>query len=653
MANKSLKLIKMKKRIILNHAACMLLWLALVFLLIPALVNGQSKSVFVSKPGEIAVEGSKPKWITFKEGLSMTAEALVSEKKEALRLGDDDKMISHNVKNDDLGFTHTRFHQYYKGVKIQSAEFIVHEKGGMLKTANGVIVSGINMDVSPVLTENMALDSALSFIGAEEYLWQNADAEKVVKKQMKDSAATYFPKGRLVLASPPGSEEITAEGLRLCWSFDIYTHKPGNANRVFINAKTGSVFRVIPLSMSCDPDVATGTTTWYGSGYNFRVSKSGGDYYMKDNCYDPTLWVRDYNGGSISEYYDVNNVWNATSQNAQVQSMWGAEMIYSYYNSKFGRTSWNGGNADIIAINEASINGDVTNACWGCDGNVMSLGAGNTSDPTDDWNTIDIEGHEFTHGVVQSEAGLDYEKQSGALNESFADIFGTCVERYAEGGANPDWTLGEEIGAFRSMENPGSYNDPDTYAGTNWVTTSGCTPSTGNDYCGVHTNSGVQNKWFFLLSDGESGTNDNGDDYNVTGIGISKAAEIAYRNLTVYLTSTSNYHDAREGALQSAKDLYGNCSNEAIQCGEAWYAVGVGVNESYYDDTFSGTLTTGTYEAVHKATATGTVNPGNVVTIKAAKMVSLKPPFHAYGGSATTAKINACSIAKESKSALP
>ena len=74
---------------------------------------------------------------------------------------------------------------------------------------------------------------------------------------------------------------------------------------------------------------------------------------------------------------------------------------------------------------------------------------------------------------------------------------------------------------------------------------------------------------------GESGANDNGYSYSVTGIGLDKASRIAYRNLTVYLTASSKYAVARAGALQSAIDLYGAGSQEYAATAEAWNAVGV------------------------------------------------------------------------------
>ena len=182
---------------------------------------------------------------------------------------------------------------------------------------------------------------------------------------------------------------------------------------------------------------------------------------------------------------------------------------------------------------------------------------------------IDVVAHEIGHAVCTNTANLVYSYESGAMNEAFSDIWGACVEYFAHP-SKSTWLIGEEIsGPIRSMINPNAHNQPDTYLGTNWYTGSG-------DNGGVHYNSGVLNHWFCILTEGKYGTNDNGDSYSVTGIGINKAAAIAYRMENVYLSSNSQYADARTYAIQAAEDLYGAASNEVIQTTNAMYAVGIG-----------------------------------------------------------------------------
>jgi len=126
------------------------------------------------------------------------------------------------------------------------------------------------------------------------------------------------------------------------------------------------------------------------------------------------------------------------------------------------------------------------------------------------------------------------------------------------------------------MSNPNTENQPDTYGGTNWVSVTGCTPSSLNDFCGVHTNSGVMNYWFYLLCVGGIGTNDIGSSFNVTGIGIDDAADIVYRAETVYMTANTTFSDARTHTIQAAEDLFGENSQQAISTLSSWFAVGVG-----------------------------------------------------------------------------
>jgi chitodextrinase len=199
-----------------------------------------------------------------------------------------------------------------------------------------------------------------------------------------------------------------------------------------------------------------------------------------------------------------------------------------------------------------------------------------------------VAAHEIGHAVTEFTANLAYQRESGAMNEGFSDIYGAAVEHFAKGNGNdaaPDasiWLIGDEIdrrtgsAALRSMSNPTSLGQPDTYGGTNWVNVNCGTPTQNNDYCGVHTNSGVLNYWFYVLVAGASGTNDIGSNFNVAGIGMDKASNVAYRLESVYLSANSTFADARTSSIQSAIDLYGAGSAEEIAVTNAWHAVGVG-----------------------------------------------------------------------------
>ena len=196
----------------------------------------------------------------------------------------------------------------------------------------------------------------------------------------------------------------------------------------------------------------------------------------------------------------------------------------------------------------------------------MAFGDGSNNNPLVE---LDVVGHELTHGVTQYEANLQYYYESGALNESFSDIFGKAVE-FDTFGDTATWQLAKHYrdGGLRDMSNPNLKNQPDTYVGDMWYTGY-------EDSGGVHTNSGVQNFWFYLLCEGGSGVNDHQVSYSVKSIGMDAAVKIAYRNLTEYLSSYSDYLDSRIGSLLATADLYGKNSTIYQEVDKAWDAVGV------------------------------------------------------------------------------
>jgi len=197
--------------------------------------------------------------------------------------------------------------------------------------------------------------------------------------------------------------------------------------------------------------------------------------------------------------------------------------------------------------------------------------------------TLDITGHEFTHGVskysVEQGTGFYPVGESGALDESFSDIFGCMIEYYTPQ-TTANWSIADQLTQpldIRYLDNPNnnpnpSFTDgqPSWYGQPNyWLTT-----TSSNNNGGVHINSGVQNHWFYLLSEGGNSPQP-GNTTTVLGIGREKAALITYRNLTEHMMSYSNYADARIGSILAAVDAFGACSFEVEQTINAWDAVNV------------------------------------------------------------------------------
>lgn len=318
----------------------------------------------------------------------------------------------------------------------------------------------------------------------------------------------------------------------------------------------------------------------------------GGSYTISQS----TAGTYSFSGNGNSGSFKIEN-----SSHLATDVHWGMEKAFDFYSSVFNRNSFDGLGSPIKQY-VAPLDFEKNNAAaYNPPYNFMvyGLGDGVNLDPL---LSTDVLGHEYTHMVINHSifnsnnypVGLKYERESGALNESFADIFGTCIESFA--GISPNWLMGEKFEKkspfyTRSLASPKLKGQPDTYQGINWYNPNCGVPDySTNDNCGVHRNSGVQNKWFYLLSTGGSGVNDKNNSYSVTGIGIQKAAIIAYFNLTTQLYEFSNHYDAYYGSLAVAQVAYGINSQEYLSVREAWYAVGIGTAPSS-NATCSGTTT--------------------------------------------------------------
>ena len=358
--------------------------------------------------------------------------------------------------------------------------------------------------------------------------------------------------------------------------------------------------------------------------------------HINEGCtieiYDEDLDSDDYGGSvNITVYEPGIYTWNGEKTsgalkikaNPAVDAHWGMRKILEFYKEKLNRNGFNNlGTNTYLFVDPYALTGDDKThafnnafASYDSDGvGYMGFGLGDGI-LMDKVVALDVMAHEFTHNVISfnGNGGLIYENESGALNESFADIMGTAIEFYVMGN-KANWTIGEDVmimhDQMRSMGNPklgSSFNkiklakylgyesfenipddilskykefmfitgfQPDTYQGEYWMS-SVDEPNEDNDQGGVHCNSGVQNYWFYLLSEGGSGINDNGDTYDVTGIGIESAYKIAYRNLTTYLLPNATFKDAMHGSLKATIDLFGKDSKEYESVLKAWHAVGV------------------------------------------------------------------------------
>ncbi|TGD58699.1 M4 family metallopeptidase [Flavobacterium humi] len=562
-------------------------------------------------------ENGTPSLITFKAESTYKSSDFQKVFQDQLGLKQNQNFSRIKTESDPQGFTHEKFQLYHNGIKVEFATYTMHSKNGKLSSMSGEFYNLNNVNTSPAISSQEAFNRALAQIGAKHYLWENP----------ADAAAMDYtkPQGELVLlpSMQDQGEKRTVDNVRLAYKFDIYATQPLSRGDLYIDANTGeALFYNATIKhlgehshgtagASAEKNsgaghqdmaatlVSANAATRYSGTQTIETTLSGSSYILSDTSRGNG--VQTYNSARTASYpttnfTDADNNWtaaefnNTNKDNGALDAHWGAEMTYDYWSSVHGRNSYDNAGAKIKSYVHYNLVAagypDNNNAFW--NGSVMTYGDGSGT-VFDVLTAMDVAGHEIGHAVCTYTANLAYQKESGALNEAFSDIWGACIE-YRAAPTKSTWVIGEDIerrsghAGLRSMSNPNAEGQPDTYGGTYWKNVN-CTPSNSNDYCGVHYNSGVLNHWFYILSVGKSGTNDIGSVFNVTGITIDKAAKIAYRLESVYLSSNSTYANARTYGIQAATDLYGAGSAEVIATTNAFYAVGVGAAYSGSTDT--------------------------------------------------------------------
>jgi len=551
--------------------------------------------------------------VTFKSGSNLKSTAKAGLFKEILKLPADAELkLTKSEKNATGNFLDEKYQLYYNNVKVEFGTYNLHYKNGELTSMNGEIFTTSNANISPKISSQTALSNAIQNVGAQKYMWD--DAESNVDNYKK-------PAGELVLLPIQQADETYK--LSLAYKFDIFASQPMSRAYIYVDASNGQVLlsdAIIKhangrnhniLKDELDTEkitsevkdselkntiskLATGNAaTRYSGTQSIETSLNTAEtnYIL----YDTTRGngVRTYNTkkstsiASAVDFTDADNDWTATEfdnstwDNAALDAHFGVEKTYDYFKNFHNRDSYD--NNGSLLRSYVHYGNNVNNAYWS--GSYMLYGDGDRTSNFNVLTAFDVTAHELGHGVCASTAALAYQRESGAMNEGLSDIWGAVVEEtYLPN--KEAFTIGEDITLYspyylRSMSNPKSAGQPDTYKGINWqpaTAAEGCTtPSQDtNDYCGVHTNSGVLNHWYYVLVQGKTGTNDIGKSYSVTGIGFEKAAKIVYRLETAFLSSNSTYLNARNFGIQAATELYGAGSPEAIATQDAFYAVGLG-----------------------------------------------------------------------------
>ncbi|GAA0622633.1 M4 family peptidase [Kribbella sandramycini] len=472
-------------------------------------------------------------------------QALTAQTAAALGLSGGEQLKVRDVVKDPDGTEFVRYDRTYNGLPVVGGDLIVKRKGETI----GQVKYNYNAKAVAVATKPTLSQSAA--------LTKGAQAAKFKATGNKGTLVVFVTPSKPVLAY-----EVVTTGV-----------KPDQTPSVlhsFVDAKTGAV-------LAQDDEIKTGTGN---SMYSGQVSiGTSGSYSMSDPSRGGNN-TTDLNGGTSGAgtiFTDPDDTWGsgttANRQTAGVDAHFGAQLTWDYYKNVHGRNGiFNNGQGARSRVHYGNA---YVNAFW--DGTQMTYGdgAGNQRPLT----SIDVAGHEMSHGVTEATANLNYFGDAGGLNEATSDIFGTTVEFSANNAQDPgDYLIGEKIN-INGNNTPLRYMDKPNKDGRSYDCYSSAVG--GAD---PHYSSGPLNHWFYLASEGTGSkviggvthTSASCDGSTITSpVGRDVAAKVWYRTLSTKLSSGSTYPDAREGAITSAKELYGNDSAECKGIAAAFSAINV------------------------------------------------------------------------------
>ncbi|MFE4087626.1 M4 family metallopeptidase [Streptomyces sp. YIM B13502] len=512
-----------------------------------------------SAPAGKPVLGGAPVLLSAAARTSLIQEqqATAAETADAIGLGAKEKLIVKDVVRDVDGTVHTRYERTYDGLPVLGGDLVVHEPAGGARTVTKAVKTAVGVaSVTPKVTAGKAEAQALA--AAETAGAERTGAESAPR------TVIWAAEGTPVLAY-----ETVVGGLQ----------EDGTPNELHVitDATTGEkLYEWQAVHTGSGRSLYSGTVT-------LGTYKSGSTYQLYDTSRGghKTYNLARGTSGTGTLFTDADDTWgtgtassSSSDQTAAVDAAYGAQVTWDFYKNTFGRNGIkNDGKAAYSRVHYGS---NYVNAFWqdSCFCMTYGDGSGNTHPLT----SLDVAGHEMSHGVTSNTAGLRYSGESGGLNEATSDIFGAGAEFYAANSSDAgDYLIGEKIDIngdgtpLRYMDKPSKDGASKDY----WSSSLGSVD--------VHYSSGPANHFFYLLAEGSGSKTVNGVAYNsptydgstVTGIGRAKALQIWYKALTTYFTSTTTYKAARTGTLNAASALYGASSTEYKAVDAAWKAVNV------------------------------------------------------------------------------
>ncbi|MFE5540463.1 M4 family metallopeptidase [Streptomyces sp. NPDC056492] len=515
--------------------------------------NAAAKGQQVRNPGALPAQLTPSQ----RAELIAKAQSTTAATAKELGLGAQEKLLVHDVVKDQDGTTHTRYERTYEGLPVLGGDLVVSrtaaEKTQSVSKASNAQLQGVSTSApadAPAAASAKALDAA------------KAVGSKADKADVAPRKIVWMANGVPTLAY-----ETVIGGLQ----------DDGTPNQLHVitDAKTGA-----KLHQWQGIETGVGNTHYSGQ-VTLGTSQSGSTFTMNDAARGghKTYNLNHGTSGTGSLFSQSTDTWgngaNSNAATAGADAAYGAGVTWDFYKNVFGRSGIRGDG--VAAYSRVHYGNAYVNAFWDDSCFCMTYGDGTANN--DPLTSLDVAGHEMSHGVTAATAGLEYSNESGGLNEATSDIMGTSVEFYANNSsARGNYLIGEQINIngdgtpLRYMDKPSK----DGGSADAWYS------GVGN--LDVHYSSGPANHWFYLASEGSGAKVVNGVSYNsptsdglpVTAIGRDKAQLIWYKALTTKFNSTTDYAGARAGTIAAATELYGAGSAEVKNVTDAWAAVNVG-----------------------------------------------------------------------------
>ncbi|WP_416222849.1 M4 family metallopeptidase, partial [Streptomyces sp. NEAU-H33] len=444
------------------------------------------------------------------KALIRSAQDKTADTARTLGLGAKEKLVVKDVVKDADGTLHTRYERTYDGLPVLGGDLVVHTPPASL--AAGTVSATYNNK------HRIAVSSTTATVAKSA-----AESKALKTAKALDAAKPAADSARKVIWAGDGTPKLAWETVIGGFQDDGTPSKL----HVITDATTGKeLYRYQGIETGVGNTRYSGqvslTTTQSGSSYTLTDATRGGH---------KTYNLNHGTSGTGTLFSQSSDTWgdgtNSNAATAGADAAYGAQETWDFYKNTFGRSGIK--NDGQAAYSRVHYGNSYANAYW--DDSCFCMTYGDGTGNNDPLTSLDIAGHEMSHGVTSNTAGLNYSGESGGLNEATSDIFGTGVEFYANNSSDPgDYLIGEKVdingtGApLRYMDKPSK----DGNSADSWSS------SLGN--LDVHYSSGPANHMFYLLSEGSGTKTINGVTYNsptsdgvaVTGIGRDAALQIWY-----------------------------------------------------------------------------------------------------------------------------